>query len=72
MRDSENLFMIGATVVIAIALVAIPSCTYYSNVKDNQAVVDLVKAGADPIAAKCAIRSGQTDCALAAAGRGIK
>lgn len=51
----RNLFM--CCVTVAIAVVSMASCHVRSTELDNEAVVKMVQAGADPVAATCAVSS---------------
>lgn len=51
----RNLFM--CCVTVAIMVVSMASCHVRSTELDNEAVVKMVQAGADPVAATCAVSS---------------
>jgi hypothetical protein len=41
------------------------SCTCVVNYQDNAAMVAMVQHGSNPLAARCAVKSGDSACALA-------
>lgn len=54
-------------VILGLVLVccAMASCTATVSKDDNKAMVEMVKNGADPIAAKCAVKgSAGSECAI--------
>lgn len=50
-----------------VAISVFAGCTAHINYVDDAAIVELVKHGSDPLAAKCAIRGDERNfaCALA-------
>jgi len=64
-------FTQGLTVVVAgiiLVVCAMGSCTHEVNKSDNIAMTEMVKNGADPIAAKCAVKgAANSECAILAA-----
>ena len=48
----------AAQVILAIVFGLAVFCGFanYSNVKDNEAMLEMVKAGADPLKASCAVK----------------
>ena len=59
--------ILGGCFVAAVASVS--GCVATNNYNDNRAVVELVEKGADPMAAKCAIRPNDSapSCVFVAA-----
>jgi hypothetical protein len=56
--DSESKFWLGIVGIVstAITVIVVSSCFYYT--RQNQIVADMVKGGASPIAARCAVQDG--------------
>lgn len=52
-HEHKSLVLIGAIVVVVIATIA--TSVSYCSVNKTRAVVKMVEAGADPIAARCAV-----------------
>jgi hypothetical protein len=64
----EDILMAKIVVACVIVLVlSIGSCTSYEVYSDNASVVEMVKAGSDPLAARCAVSPGDTVCSAVAA-----
>lgn len=58
------------TIVSGLVIVccAMASCTHEKNKSDNIAMTEMVKHGADPVAAKCAVKgAANSECAILAA-----
>lgn len=66
--DDVRMARVAATAFLGVVL-SIGGCAATNNYTDNAAIVAMVEKGADPIAAKCAIRPSDTApvCALVAA-----
>lgn len=61
---------IAVIIGIIICVCAMASCAHKVSVDDNQTMAQMVKEGADPIAAKCAVKgSSSTECGILAAAR---
>lgn len=60
-------FLVGC-IAFVLFVMTVTSCTAYQSQNDNKAIVEMVKAGATPIAAKCAVKADGNACALSAAG----
>ena len=70
MEDDAKTFIAGTvsiclTVILIIGSIA--GCTAVDHISDNKALVDMVKVGNDPLAAKCAINFETTTCSIMAA-----
>ncbi|EOE6861921.1 hypothetical protein ACKS2F_000061 [Cronobacter dublinensis] len=50
--DTENLFFCAGVFV----LISIFACVAYVNHNDNATIAGMVKSGADPVAAHCAVK----------------
>lgn len=48
-------------------VLTVASCTSYEVHEDNTAIVNMVKAGADPLRAKCSVSTDATLCSAVAA-----
>ena len=55
----DNKFYIGCWSIVATTVVLIVAIIGFANLQSKSAVLEMVKAGADPIAAACAV--GQLD-----------
>lgn len=55
------------TTCIVVFVLTIGSCTSYENYSDNKSVVEMVKAGSNPLAAKCAVSPSDSVCSTIAA-----
>jgi len=67
---SENRMNVFLAIIGCLAFLSIPSCVVVQNNADNAAVVEMVKHGANPIEAACAVRSGNTqNCLVSIAKR---
>ncbi len=57
--------------VLIVASVA--SCTAYQNKVDDESMLEMIRYGADPIGAKCAVKgSSNSECAIIAAKLNIE
>ena len=55
----DNKFYLGWTAIAASIVVTVAMCITFVSLQSKSAVLEMVKAGADPIAAACAV--GQLD-----------
>ena len=71
MTDNELSFKIGRAIVtgLAVAVMSIAGCTATRTHIQTRAMVEMVKTGADPLGARCAIDSNSQDqlCTVLAA-----
>ena len=56
---NDNNFYLGWTAIAAALIVSVAVCISVVNIRSKDAVLEMVKNGADPIAAACAV--GQLD-----------
>ena len=56
---NNNNFYLGWTAIAAALIVSVAVCISVVNIRSKDAVLEMAKAGADPIAAACAV--GQLD-----------
>lgn len=67
MSDGTKL-MLSCIIGLVLCTFAITSCVHYGDKIDNEAITEMVKHGADPIAAKCAVKGPDNlDCVVLAA-----
>jgi len=56
---NDNNFYLGWTAIAAALILSVAVCISVVNIRSKDAVLEMVKAGEDPIAAACAV--GQLD-----------
>lgn len=61
----ENIFSAIVATAFVICVISIGSCTVQTNERDDAAVVEMVKAGANPIAASCAVGREHSETCVA-------
>ncbi len=64
-----RLICAGVAVPFCVVVLTIGSCTFATTANNNAAIAGIVKNGASPVAAYCAVRgySSDTSCAITAA-----
>lgn len=66
--EEDNKFWKIITTAICFVIVSIGGCNAAINHQDNSAMVEMVSQGADPLDARCAIKSSaSTECGIRAA-----
>lgn len=73
--DSDSKYWLSIWTLVATVIVTLIITIALYNIKSNQQIVDMVKDGADPIAARCALTGMNTNgdgaiCAVAATSNG--
>jgi hypothetical protein len=66
--DNDQKFWVSVWGLVAVILIVLMSLAFANGQANNKTVIELVKLGADPVAATCAVNGiGQTNIAVCTA-----